>query len=223
MPEASERNSVLSEQPQWTPELAIPNSILALPAPLSFFRILRFLKTQRRTGWLDRGIESRNAESISDHMYRMAVMCMLAPQEDELDSRKCAMIALVHDLAEAVVGDLTPSDPVGPDEKHRRERATMNYLADLIRPLNADAADQLYTLYIEYEEMLTPEACFVKDLDKFEFLLQTVEYEMDVVEGKESKDVALADFFRAKAKIKHPLVKEWMGQLDEERKRVVGL
>lgn len=99
----------------------------------------------------------------------------------------------------------------------------MNYLADLIRPLNADAADQLYTLYIEYEEMLTPEACFVKDLDKFEFLLQTVEYEMDVVEGKESKDVALADFFRAKAKIKHPLVKEWMGQLDEERKRVVGL
>lgn len=114
MPEASERNSVLSEQPQWTPELAIPNSILALPAPLSFFRILRFLKTQRRTGWLDRGIESRNAESISDHMYRMAVMCMLAPQEDELDSRKCAMIALVHDLAEAVVGDLTPSDPVGP-------------------------------------------------------------------------------------------------------------
>ncbi|KAK7202359.1 HD domain-containing protein [Myxozyma melibiosi] len=210
-------------QQQWTPELAIPKSILSLPAPLSFFRILRFLKTQRRTGWLDKGIQHGNAESISDHMYRMAVMSMLAPPEDNLDSRKCAMIALVHDLAEAVVGDLTPSDPVGADEKHRRERETMNYLADLIRPLNPDAASQLYTLYLEYEEMSTPEARFVKDLDKFEFLLQTVEYEMDVLEGKEDKKVELADFFKARSKIKHPLVKQWLGQLEDERKNVVGL
>ncbi|KAK9460952.1 HD domain-containing protein [Lipomyces oligophaga] len=203
---------------KWKPTTAIPDSILRLPAPLSFFRILRFLKTQKRTGWLDRGVSATTAESISDHMYRMAVMAMLAPAEENLDSRKCAIIALVHDLAEAVVGDLTPDDPVGPDEKHRRERITMEYLADQIRPLNSAAADELYTCYMEYENSATPEARFVKDLDKFEFLLQTTEYQFDVLNGVEDKSVELSDFMAARSKIKHPLVKQWLSQLEDERK-----
>ncbi|KAK9239847.1 HD domain-containing protein [Lipomyces kononenkoae] len=208
--------------PRWTPEAIIPAEILKLPAPLSFFRILRFLKIQRRTGWLNHGIRVENAESIADHMYRMAVMCLLVPTEEKLDSRKCAVIALVHDLAEAVVGDLTPMDPVGAEEKHRRERETILYLANQLKPLNPTAAAELTDCYFEYEEQTTPEGRFVKDLDKFEFLLQTAEYEMDVKARIESKDVDIKSFWYAREKITHPLVKQWTNQLIDERTAVLG-
>ncbi|KAK9458153.1 HD domain-containing protein [Dipodascopsis uninucleata] len=209
---------------RWTPELAIPESILKLPAPLSFFRILRFLKSQKRTGWLDRGVSKVNAESIADHMYRMAVMCMLAPEmgdEDfdgiSLDSTKCVKIALVHDLAEAVVGDLTPHDPVGADEKHWRERITMQYLSKLIEPINSRTSRELEEYYLEYENQSSPEARFVKDIDKFEFLLQTIEYERDVIEGVEDSSVDVSDFMYAKNLLKTKTVKSWAHQVIEER------
>ncbi|KAK9466168.1 HD domain-containing protein [Lipomyces arxii] len=214
-------NFSLKSGSQWTPEFVIPAELLKLPAPLSFFHILRYLKTQKRTGWLVRGVKQENAESISDHMYRMAVMCLLAPEEDELNSRKCAIIALVHDLAEALVGDLTPDDPVGPDEKHRRERETMAYLASTLKPVNEKASIVLFESYLEYEKQSSAEARFVKDLDKFEFLLQTVEYERDVKEGIESNDVSLKDFMYAAKLIKSPLVKDWTEQLMNERKTFV--
>jgi putative hydrolase of HD superfamily len=38
--------------------------------------------------------------SISDHMYRMAVLA-LCSEDSNLDIGKCALLAIVHDLAEA--------------------------------------------------------------------------------------------------------------------------
>jgi len=65
---------------------------------LAFFHILERLKTQKRTGWVDHKIP--NPESISDHMYRMAILAMCS-SDTKLDISKCVMMALVHDLAEA--------------------------------------------------------------------------------------------------------------------------
>ena len=39
----------------------------------------------------------------------------------------CLKLAVVHDLAECIVGDITPSDPMGKEEKHRRERVKIFY------------------------------------------------------------------------------------------------
>lgn len=36
--------------------------------------------------------------------------------------RSALQVALVHDLAEAVVGDITPDQGVSEDDKHARER-----------------------------------------------------------------------------------------------------
>ena len=44
-------------------------------SPLEFLHLLENLKNTPRTGWVRRGVVS--AESISDHMYRMAVLCMM--------------------------------------------------------------------------------------------------------------------------------------------------
>lgn len=52
-------------------------------------------------------------------------------------------LALVHDLAECIVGDITPYCGVDPDEKHRREDEAMLELAKLAGP----NGDYMYDLY----------------------------------------------------------------------------
>lgn len=98
----------------WQPQDALPKHIKDLLTPgtqpvnymFAFLQIIRSLKFQKRTGWLDHGIPAEATESIADHMYRMGVISMLVPKE--VDSNKCVKIAIVHDIAECLVGDITP-------------------------------------------------------------------------------------------------------------------
>lgn len=46
-------------------------------ATLLFFANLESLKTTRRKGWVIRGIE--DGESVADHMYKMAMICIAYP------------------------------------------------------------------------------------------------------------------------------------------------
>ena len=42
-----------------------------------FLDLIEALKNTSRKGWVLRGIP--HPESVSDHMYRMAIMCLMAP------------------------------------------------------------------------------------------------------------------------------------------------
>jgi 5'-deoxynucleotidase YfbR-like HD superfamily hydrolase len=42
-----------------------------------FLELIEGLKTTLRRGWVLRGVP--DPESVSDHMYRMAIMCFMAP------------------------------------------------------------------------------------------------------------------------------------------------
>ena len=85
---------------------------------LDFFHLVSELKKTKRTGWVRSGIAG--PESIADHMYRMGLMAMVAPSEDGIDIHRAIQVALVHDLAESLVGDITPDDPVTKEEKYRQ-------------------------------------------------------------------------------------------------------
>jgi putative hydrolase of HD superfamily len=54
-------------------------------------------------------------------MYRMAMLSLLSEEDDELDIAKCVQMAVVHDLAEATVGDITPYDGISKAEKEKLE------------------------------------------------------------------------------------------------------
>lgn len=41
-------------------------------------------------------------------------------------------MTLIHDLAECIVGDITPFCGVSPEEKHRREDAAMEEICQLL-------------------------------------------------------------------------------------------
>ena len=179
----------------------------APPSLLTYMHYLQNLKLSKRTGWFHHHVPS--PESIADHMYRMAMLAMLL---EGVDVRKCVMMALVHDLAEAKVGDLTPHDGVPKDEKTQRERDAMEYFTrDLLQGMRA--GDDIHALWHEYEERKTPEARLVKDLDCFELCLQTYEYEQ--LHGVRD----LQQFWRGAApKISHPQVRSWLAALLEERR-----
>jgi len=166
---------------------------------LAFFHVLERLKTQKRTGWVDHKIP--NPESISDHMYRMAILAMCS-SDTCLDISKCVMMALVHDLAEAQVGDIAPRENISKAEKRRLEAEAMhNFAHEMLH--DSPAAQMMLDLWQEYEEGKTDEARFVKDLDRFEMAIQASEYER-------AHSVQLQPFFDSSLpNIRHPEVKGW--------------
>ncbi|KAJ8445398.1 hypothetical protein Cgig2_010756 [Carnegiea gigantea] len=106
---------------------------LSSPSPSSaidFLTLCRRLKTTKRKGWINHGL--KGPESIADHMYRMALMGLIADDIPGVNRERCIKIAIVHDIAEAIVGDITPSDGIPKEEKSRREQAALNEMCEIL-------------------------------------------------------------------------------------------
>lgn len=169
----------------WTPQQAVPEHVVKLlkrgtPASsmVAFLQLVRLLKTQPRTGWVDRGIPLDKTESIADHMYRMGILALAVPA-DKVSVDRCVKIALVHDIAEALVGDITPFGGVTKAEKHRRELAAIEYMADIAHAYLPSFASEMKLLWWDYEDIQSLEARYVKDIDKLEMIQQAWDYEQE--------------------------------------------
>jgi putative hydrolase of HD superfamily len=131
------------------------------------------LKLLPRTGWLQRGI--RDPESIAEHSFGVAVLALLVGDTiPNIDRGRLLAIALLHDLAEALIGDLpaTARRLFGAEAKYAAERGAMEeLLADL--PQAASYLD----LWDEYVQGASAEARLVKALDRLEMLSQALAYE----------------------------------------------
>ncbi|GAA5894200.1 hypothetical protein JCM5296_004683 [Sporobolomyces johnsonii] len=179
---------------------------------LGFFHTIERLKTNKRTGWVNQGIDK--PESIADHMYRMAMMCLAFPELGTLDISKCVMLSIVHDMAEADVGDITPEHASGVSKETKlalEEKAMERYQGLLGHP--SIPSLRIKALWDEYEARETAESKFVKDLDLFELCVQAVEYENS--QGCRT----LQGFFETTVpRILHPVVKGWARDLLAERR-----
>ncbi|UYV80252.1 HDDC2 [Cordylochernes scorpioides] len=152
------------------------------------FEPMWMLQTEKRNGWLLNKIA--NPESIADHMYRMAILSMLldADGSQGIDKTKCVKLALLHDVAECIVGDITPKCGVPADVKKNKELKAMGGMMKMLEPKLADEIWELYESVQEYEDQKSVEAQVVKDLDRFEMLLTAYEYE-------KTYEKPLQDFF----------------------------
>ena len=140
---------------------------------LEYLALMGKLKTLKREGWVKRGVNM--PESDSDHMHRVALIAMLIPVEANVDRDKCIRMGLVHDVCECIAGDITPVCGVSKEAKHALERSAMN---EIFRVLGGGTvAAELLNLWEEYEAGVTPESIYVKDIDKFEMIVQADEYE----------------------------------------------
>lgn len=203
----------------WTVDKALETIHPAPPtshsnSPVPFFHMLERLKTSKREGWRRFGIE--RGESIADHMYRMSLMTMLCPPAlaSRIDLAKCIKMCLIHDMAESLVGDITPVDGVPKPEKSRREAETMDYISNnlLGSVYGGLAGTEIRAIWQEYEDSKTLDSHFVHDIDKMELLCQMVEYEKRM-----NHTLDLGEFAYVSTKMVLPETQEWAKDILKER------
>ncbi|XP_016945270.3 uncharacterized protein [Drosophila suzukii] len=174
---------------------------------IQFMELIGNLKHTKRTGWVLRDVN--DCESISGHMYRMSMLTFLLDGSEGLNQIRCMELALVHDLAESLVGDITPFCGVSKDEKRAMEFKAMEDICKLIEP----RGKRIMELFEEYEHGETAESKFVKDLDRLDMVMQAFEYEK-----RDNCLLKHQEFFDStEGKFNHPFVKKLVNEIYEQR------
>lgn len=126
------------------------------------------LKEVRRKGWVDSGI--KDAESVADHTCGVALCVLFAALErKDIDVKKALTMALIHDLAESIVGDITPHDGITRKEKLAKEEKAMKLL---LSSLPKKVRIEIFDMWKEFEKGSSPEAMLVREADLFERVMQ---------------------------------------------------
>lgn len=194
---------------------------------------------------------------MADHSFRVALFALVAsssqsssssssfplrtssspppasgrPPAPSFDASRAVKIALVHDLAEAIVGDIAPGDNVPKDEKARREAEAMAEMRRMLEGRSGSGGSgssngsevaigaEVEALFEEYERGETPEAQLVKDCDKLEMLLQAAEYEKRGKEGN-PEPLDLSEFFESvRGRLKTEVGRRWGEEIERRRPR----
>lgn len=131
---------------------------------IAFLQVAGKLKDHTRHSVSARG----RKESVAEHSWRTALMAMLlAGEADGVDLPKVVQMCILHDLGEAVTGDI-PSFEKTQADALREHAALFRLLDKLPEPLST----QWRALFLEMEQQQTPEAKLYKALDKLEAVLQ---------------------------------------------------
>lgn len=145
---------------------AAPFTKEKLTGLLTFIQEAERLKDQTRSGSTRGG----RSESVADHSWRLALLAMVVTQGDtSIDQLKLLKLCLVHDLGEALGGDIPAIAQDSGDDRDARERQD---LETLCAPLTPELRKEIIDLWQEYSEGSTPEAIMAKGLDKIETMLQ---------------------------------------------------
>jgi putative hydrolase of HD superfamily len=133
---------------------------------LAFLRSAERLKTVLRSGWTSAG----QRESVAEHTWRLCLMALVfAEHYPEVDFGKLIRICIIHDLGEALRGDVPAPAQTPGSPKSEQERAD---LVELVAPLPKHLRQQIVDLWDECEAALSPEARLAKALDKLETIMQ---------------------------------------------------
>lgn len=139
------------------------------------YREIFKLKTTLRKGWLMRKAsdkESGRVESDGEHTFSMALLSIevMTKHNLKLDELKVIKMCLYHELCEIDAGDHTPFDKITKEEKFQKELACVKRIAKECE------MPEILGLWLEFEEGKTPEAKFVKQMDKFDAVMQSKIY-----------------------------------------------
>jgi putative hydrolases of HD superfamily len=173
---------------------------------IKFLEITGLQKRTQRTGWVDVGVYQ--PESVADHTFRTAVLSMLYADLEGLDTLKMLRMALIHDLPEAMIGDLMPSQKNA--QTKQREKAAIH---DILGLLPLMEKENYLAVWNEYQEGKTKEAKAVRQLDKIEMALQAKEYEKMGTSNKSLKRFIKS----AKASTDWPELKRLLSCVMEEK------
>lgn len=175
---------------------------------LVFLREAERLKNVTRSAWTS---SARN-ESVAEHSWRLCLMAVVLHRAlPEVDCARLLKICIVHDLGEAIHGDIPAVQQSAGPGKSEQERADLRTLAT---PLPLFIREEILSLWEEYEAGRTPEAKLAKALDKLETILQHTQganppgfdYTFNLDYGRRQTDVV-------------PLLQRIRAVLDEDTRR----
>lgn len=138
------------------------------------------LKHLPRTGWVNNRIP--DPETVASHVLGVTFLAASLNHPKNLDKNRIIKLAIYQDLAEAKIGDFVSEngDEVDVDLKNYKEQREKEYFEKQPK--------QIKKFGIEYLEQKTPEANYVKDLDRLDMAFQAFFYEEET--GKD-----LSEFF----------------------------
>ncbi|KMO39712.1 phosphohydrolase [Methylobacterium tarhaniae] len=175
-----------------------------LAGTLDFLRRAEALKSTLRSGTTASGRQ----ESTAEHSWRLCLMVMvLAGSVGGVDVLKLIKMCLIHDLGEAIGGDIPATDPRAADKTAQERRD----LLTLTAPLPLERRHEILILWEEYEAGTSPEAILAKGFDKLETILQH-----NQGRNPPGFDYAFNLVYGAKHTARHPLTAAIRAVLDED-------
>ena len=157
---------------------------------LDILRVAEKLKCNTRHCYTTSGRQ----ESVAEHSWRIALMAMLLSDEEEfarLDMDKVIRMCLIHDLGEAITGDIPAFEKTESDADSEDR-----LLRDWVDTFPQAQRESFHTLLDEMDALFTPEAKTYKALDKIEALIShnesdlstwlPLEYDLQLTYGQEN-------------------------------------
>lgn len=137
-----------------------------LHGKLEFLRQAEKLKSVTRSAHTSTG----RRESTAEHSWRLALLALVFEEElGDVDICKVLKLCLVHDLGEALSGDVPAPQAHATPDKGMNERQDLIAMTSMLEP---SMQGTIVGLFDEYEAASSPEAKVVKALDKIETILQ---------------------------------------------------
>lgn len=145
----------------------------SLPVFAQVYFELNHLKQLYRQGWLHRGVPLERCESVAEHSFGVAVLALWLAETfaPKLDIGKVIRMALLHDFGEIYAGDIIPSDPVTTEQKAQLE---VQSVTEVLGKL--PQGERYLKLWQEFEAGASPEAQFVRQIDRLEMGMQASVY-----------------------------------------------
>ena len=133
-----------------------------------------YLKRIKRTGWVRKGI--KDAESVADHVFRTAFLCMILTREMNINYKKLIDMTLIHDLGETATSDIRYEEG---KKIIASEKAKNQIEEDVFKMFFSGVEDGKYYLglWYEFRDRTSKEAKLLKQIEKIEMALQALEYE----------------------------------------------
>jgi putative hydrolase of HD superfamily len=124
---------------------------------------------QRKT----RLFNSDRNENDAEHSWHLAVMAIVLAQhaDEPIDTLKVVKMLLIHDVVEIDAGDIFLYDTTVSHTNTEAERKAAERIFGLLPP---EQAEELITVWEEFEAGETAEAKFARAMDRLEPLLQNV-------------------------------------------------
>ena len=142
---------------------------------IEVFYEFNHLKALYRQGWLRHGVPKEHCETVAEHSMGVALLALFLADGyfPELDKGRLILMGLLHDFGEIYAGDIVPGK-MSLEEKHALERKSVERVF-----MRLPKGKEYLAIWEEFEAQETPEARFMKEIDRLEMGLQASVYEQE--------------------------------------------